>query len=359
MPADAHPEDEHAAPVGTSPRLHARILQVLRRRILDGSLPAAARLLESPLALELGVSRAPVRQALAALAAEGLIRRAQGRGFVVESGSLVAELPGLIHVDTAVHDPTGFGQPLTMQPSWQPIYESVQKAIVERISVADWRIVEVDMARHFGVSRTIAREVMARLHQRGLVKRDDKSRWYAPALTADYISELYELRWTLEPLALVQASERAPAALIRRMHANLEDAIARAASLTGRELDALEAELHVELLRHCTNRTLLEALRLYQSLLVAHTFLYDVSSNQFPSEPFLPEHMRIVEHLVSGDVDGAARALTKHLEAACARAIARVDVIARGLKVRDLPYMHRLDRLRLTGGTTAGAHTGR
>ncbi|KRE05811.1 hypothetical protein ASE63_05675 [Bosea sp. Root381] len=348
MPGEARPEDEHAAPVGASPRLHARILQMLRRRILDGSLPGAARLMESPLALELGVSRAPVRQALAALAAEGLIRRAQGRGFVVVSGGLVAEPPGLVRIDAAGHDRTGLDPALTVKPSWQPIYDAVEKAIVERISVAGWRIVEVDLARHFGVSRTIAREVMARLHQRGLVKRDDKSRWYAPALTADYISELYELRWTLEPLALLQASERAPPALIRRMHASLEDAIARAASLTGRELDALEAELHVELLRHCTNRTLLEALRLYQSLLVAHTFLYDASSSQFPSEPFLPEHMEVVEHLVSGDVTGAAQALAKHLRGACARAIARVDVIARGLEVRDLPYMYRLDKLALS-----------
>lgn len=334
-------EGTSAAPIGASPRLHARVLQVLRRRILDGSLPDATKLLESPLALELGVSRAPVRQALAALAAEGHIRRAHGRGFVVQGGSVVAAPPGFRHIEGTAEDRFSLNPTLTVQPSWQPIYDAVQQAIVERISVADWRIVEVDLARHFGVSRTIAREVMARLHQRGLVKRDDKGRWYAPALTASYISELYELRWTLEPLALVQASERAPPELVCRLHASLQVAIGRATLLTGQELDALEAELHVELLGHCANRTLLEALRLYQSLLVAHSFLYEVSSSQFPSEPFLPEHMEVVEHLVSGDVEGAARALTKHLQAACARAIARVDVISRDLEVRDLSYMHR------------------
>ena len=106
---------------------------------------------------------------------------------------------------------------------------------------------------------------MARLHQRGLVKRDDKSRWYAPALTADYIRDLYELRWTLEPLALTQAAGRAPQRLVQRMRDSLEEAIARAASLTGRELDALEAELHIELLSYCTNGALLEALRQYHA----------------------------------------------------------------------------------------------
>ncbi len=335
MHGGEQPERRGARPIGASPRLHARILLILRQRILEGALRPDARILESPLALEFGVSRAPVRQALAALVDEGLLRRAEGRGFLVEPVG---------HAHPAPRDGAPAQIALVAQPSWQPIYDAVEAAIVERISVASWRIVEVDLARHFGVSRTVAREVMARLHQRGLVKRDDKSRWYAPALTAAYITELYELRWTLEPLALVQAIERAPPALIRRMQDNLGDAIARPASLTGRELDALEAELHVELLSHCANRTLLEALRLYQSLLVAHTFLYDVTSAQFPSEPFLPEHMKIVQHLVAGDVDGAARAMTKHLKSACARAIARVDVISRGLDVSDLPYMNRLRR---------------
>ena len=90
------------------------------------------------------------------------------------------------------------------------------------------------------------------------------------------------------------------------------------------------------------NATLIEALRRYQSLLVAHTFLYAASSAQFPSEPFLPEHMRIIELLVANDVPGAAQALMQHLKAACERAIARVGIIARDLEVSDLSYMHRL-----------------
>jgi DNA-binding GntR family transcriptional regulator len=318
---------------GATPRLHARVLAILRQRIRSHALPAGSRLLESPLAQELGVSRAPVRQALLALAAEGRVRRSDGRGFIVE------DAPANILVEAA-EGPVETA--LTSKPSWQPIHDAVEKAIVERISVASWRIVEVDLARHFGVSRTVAREVMARLHQSGLVKRDDRGRWKAPALTPAYIGELYELRWTLEPLALAKAFEHAPPALLLRIRKNLGDAMLRAPSLTGRELDALEGELHVELLSYCGNGTLLEALRLYQSMLVAHTFIYEASASQFPSEPFLPEHMRVVEHLSAGHVSDASQALIDHLRAACDRAIARVDVISRVLEVRGLSYLHRL-----------------
>lgn len=328
--------DDGTGRIGASPRLHMRVLSVLRRQISDGTLPEGTRLLESPLAAEFGVSRAPMRQALAALATQGLIRRAKGRGYLVERGG---------NATLATGDAAPGPEPiLTARPSWQPIYDAVEKAIVERISLASWRLVEVDLARHFGVSRTLAREVTARLHQRGLVKRDDKGRWYAPALTADYISELYELRWTLEPLALVKAYEQAPRELVRRMHDNLESALARAASLTGRELDALEAELHIEFLGYGRNTTLLEALRLYQSLLIAHSFLYDASAAQFPSEPFLPEHGEILAALLAGDPAAASRDMALHLRAARDRAIARVDTIARVLTVSDLPYMHQLGR---------------
>ncbi len=324
---------ESAVTPGATPRLHARALAILRRRIGSGALPAGSRLLESPLAQEFGVSRAPVRQALLALAAEGRIRRSDGRGFIVEDAG------GSPAPDE--NDETG-EMALTSRSSWQPIHDAVEKAIIERISVASWRIVEVDLARHFGVSRTVAREVMARLHQRGLVKRDDRGRWYAPALTAGYISELYELRWTLEPLALAGASRQVPRPLLLRMRQNLGSAMERAPSLTGVELDALESELHVELLGHCGNATLIEALRLYQSLLVAHTFLYEVSSTHFPSEPFLPEHMAVLDRLLADDVTGASQAMSDHLRAARDRAIARVGIVSRELAVANLAYLHRL-----------------
>jgi DNA-binding GntR family transcriptional regulator len=45
----------------------------LRRRILDGRLPAGMKLKETELASELGISRTPVRDALSRLTAEGLL----------------------------------------------------------------------------------------------------------------------------------------------------------------------------------------------------------------------------------------------------------------------------------------------
>jgi len=59
----------------------------LREMILRGELAPGERLAEIALAERLGVSRTPIRQALPALAREGLLAAAGRRGFVVRSFS--------------------------------------------------------------------------------------------------------------------------------------------------------------------------------------------------------------------------------------------------------------------------------
>lgn len=63
----------------------ARALIALRARIFTGALRAGDRLAEIPLAEALGMSRTPVRLALAELQAEGLVVPAPGGGFRVRA----------------------------------------------------------------------------------------------------------------------------------------------------------------------------------------------------------------------------------------------------------------------------------
>ncbi|WP_435169275.1 FadR/GntR family transcriptional regulator [Falsirhodobacter sp. 1013] len=68
------------------PRLSAAMVQRLKADILGGALPPGTRLPTEPgLMTQFGVSRTVVREAIAALSAEGLVVAQQGRGmFVVE-----------------------------------------------------------------------------------------------------------------------------------------------------------------------------------------------------------------------------------------------------------------------------------
>jgi DNA-binding GntR family transcriptional regulator len=57
-----------------------QVYMAIRERISSGSLPRGARVHQEDLALELGVSRTPVREALRRLAAEGLVEMRTNRG---------------------------------------------------------------------------------------------------------------------------------------------------------------------------------------------------------------------------------------------------------------------------------------
>ena len=73
------------------------VAAVLRAAILDGKLKPGSQLRETHLASDLGVSRAPLREALGILADEGLVEKIPYRGaFVAEvSADAIAEI-GLI-----------------------------------------------------------------------------------------------------------------------------------------------------------------------------------------------------------------------------------------------------------------------
>jgi len=64
------------------------VTKVLRRRILEGHYPVNEFIRQDTIALELGVSRIPVREALAQLEAEGLVVREKYRGALIPELSL-------------------------------------------------------------------------------------------------------------------------------------------------------------------------------------------------------------------------------------------------------------------------------
>jgi GntR family transcriptional regulator len=76
-----------------APPIYAQVATLLRQRITNGDLSSGDKLpKELDLALELGISRVPVRQALAILAREGLVRRRHGVGTFVADVILKREV---------------------------------------------------------------------------------------------------------------------------------------------------------------------------------------------------------------------------------------------------------------------------
>lgn len=89
-----------------APPIYSQVASLLRQGVRNGELAPGAKLpKELDLARSLGVSRIPVRHALAILEREGLVRRHHGRGtFIADDAhkSEVLQLTGIVGWSTAV-----------------------------------------------------------------------------------------------------------------------------------------------------------------------------------------------------------------------------------------------------------------
>jgi DNA-binding GntR family transcriptional regulator len=312
-------------------RLHARIADILAAEIAGGIHPPGRHLVETQLAERFGVSRAPVRQALARLSQDGWLEHAPARGHTVRSNFPAAPLPR-----QSADDLPPVEREIGARHAWEAIHAEVEDAITARISFGSWQVPETALARTFGVSRTVARDVLARLQGRGLVQMDG-GRWVAPGLSPTRIDELYRLRALLEPAALRDIGPSLPPGLVEAAIGRLEEAAA--GTPDGATLDALEQDLHVDLLSCCGNATLLEAIRQPQSLLIAHRFLYRVTAELFATEPFIAEHLGIFRAMGRGDVEAAAGLLRDHLMDSRIRAVRRLTALKGFDGFDDVPYL--------------------
>src|SRR5205085_1159986 len=175
--------------------LYAMITRVLRKAITDGLLAEGAVILEGPVADILRSTRTPVRQALQDLEEEGLVSRFDGRGYVAGPAGVEPRRVSLTPEMLGIGDGA---EPLRKTLGWEAIYDEVERDLVHLSVFEQYRVNEIELARHFGVGRMVARDVLLRLESLGLLEKDERLRWVVKPLDAERINHLYELRWLLE-----------------------------------------------------------------------------------------------------------------------------------------------------------------
>lgn len=316
-----------------SPKLYERASELLAREIVAGTLPMGTRLTEVSLAERLGISRAPIRHALRQLKEFGYVRKNGSGGY--EVAAIDRQKEPISIISSASLDLSN-----ASRAAWENIYDDVEKAVISRRTFASWHVNEVALARYYNVSRTIARDVLARLQQGGVLTKDNRGRWFAPALERKRVAELYELRAVLEPVALRKAASNIPITEVQDMHSRLLTLMNRNKDERyAVELDRLEQDLHVTLLSYCDNQALLEAISLPQTMLATNHFLFDWTNDMFDSEPFLPEHLSVFNHLIKNDIAKASDALQHHLIVSTDRSIARMENAATHITLEEIEYL--------------------
>lgn len=316
--------------------LYRRIAELLRHALGSGKLPTGTVLLEGPLAELLGATRTPVRQALRELETQWLVVRFNGRGLLAGPD---AQVPLRIPLTAAMLGLDVMIEPVRKAQGWEIIYHAVEHDIVHLSIFGAYRINEVELARHFGVGRTAARDVLLRLEGLGLISKDERQRWTVTPLDDRRLRNLYELRWLLEPAALSGAARSTPPGEIAAMAERLRKAKHRYPRLTRVELDGLEHDLHVQLLSHCPNDSILESLQRTRCILTLSKHVLGVTAPMPNHDPFMQEHLAIFEALEQEQLAQAQEALKSHLEASYQKVVERVGLIQKRVSAPQLSYV--------------------
>lgn len=313
-------EGENAPAAERPEPRYAAIERRLESAIRSGALPAGAVLTEGPIAALFGTSRTPVRMALGVLADRGLLARFDGRGFMAPG----AEAPRRIRLTAGMLGLAAEIEPEPKTVAAERIERTVEDAIAAALPFGRFRISEQGAADAFGVSRTVIRELLSRLQDRGLVAKDARSHWVVGPLTARDVAHYFAIRARLEPLALAGSAPRLPAADIVAARTRTERALAE------RRPDLVaecEADMHIGLLSQAQNPHLLRMIRQSQiALVVNRVFASHVGARPF--ETALREHAIVLEFLTRGAWGAAADGLAAHLALSAERTRQRLMAIS-------------------------------
>lgn len=306
-------------PLVQEPR-YELITQVLRRNILTGALPEGLVLLEGPIAALMQTSRMPVQAALRMLSTEGLVQRFDGRGYLVgPAGKDISPVRRDIG-EFALDIPQQVDAALQTRGIWKHFYDEVEEQVASCQVFGEFRIVETELADYLGVSRTVVRDVLSRLQERGLVRKNASSHWIAGPLTARTLREKFELRAIVEPAALRLAAPHIHYSQIEEFR----DRIGADPSLTPEDLEDA-------LMEHCIaqapNTALVAIIQNNQMLLTSVNRA--LTGLGLPEDEITLDQYRTLFDLIARHpIDSAAEYLRDHLHIMANKNLARMKIVA-------------------------------
>lgn len=172
------------------------------------------------------------------------------------------------------------------------------------------RLGEVALSELLGVSRTPVRETLSRLHAEGLVVRLDEGGFAPAAPDLHTVTELYEVRRSLEFTALHRGGhDRAQLEVVRADWAAMQPPASDNDCGPGFVLQ--DEDFHVSLALAAGNRSLADLLG-HTNERIRFVRMQDFLTADRVAKTIV-EHLGIVEALLAGDMDRAERRLRTHL----------------------------------------------
>ncbi len=276
----------------------------LANRILDlvieSRFEPGHHLREQQLAQMLGVSRTPIRSALALLAEKGALDSVRNKGYFLR---LRSDQLTRLEVETP---------PSASQRIYTRImHDRVARKLPEEVTLTD-------LARMYDADRAMMRNVLAELERDGLISRGPGRSWTFLQTMEDPETQQssYEFRLLLEPQGLLLPGFRAEASSLERLklqhlyfhdHPNLNPSM-------GKQLFELDATFHETIAEFSRNAFLLQAVQ-HQNRM-RRLLEFASYENRARIREWCREHIQILDAIRQKDLIAASDLMTRHLKGA-------------------------------------------
>jgi len=210
------------------------------------------------------------------------------------------------------------------------VLDAIREAIYRGEIEPGARIIQEDLAARLGVSRIPIREAFRTLQAEGLVALERNRGAICRPLDAKDLADLYDVRLTLEMLAVRTAAAR---------YANLEavtrgSRVAATAAAKRRDLPALialDCDFHAAIARSTGNAHIVAALGGYWSQIKRAMYVY-FRIERYPADVW-DEHLAVARAIAVGDGELAAASIERHI-------VASRNAILHRLKEANLERLH-------------------
>ena len=204
----------------------------------------------------------------------------------------------------------GSGTSAKRVPGVDAIHQRVLLAIVEHRLPPGTKLGEERLAKVFGVSRTLIRQVLERLAHDSIVTVHANRGAFVSSPTVEEAREVFASRRLIEPELVRLAVQRATAADIARMRKHVASESAAREANDKRSIIRLSGEFHQIIAETAGNRFLARTMRELETLTCLAIILYDA-----PNVPSCPchEHSGLVDAMQARDADRAVTLMHEHL----------------------------------------------
>lgn len=193
-----------------------------------------------------------------------------------------------------------------------PVVDRLRRAIIDGALSPNERLVELELAERYQVSRAAVRAALLELAKERLVERPQNRGARVRAVSLEEAVEVLEARRAVEGLCAAKAAERATGAEINELQRIVADMRTAVGAAEPRRYSELNRVLHHrirDVCRHATAASIVDGLR---NQTVRHQYRVAVA----PGRPAvsLAEHEAIVAEIAAREPAQAEQAMRAHLD---------------------------------------------